>query len=145
MTDEQADILRAAAVLGRSFDYRMLVGVSQQPEVAVLNALRAFVQDQLMDEEVSGRYRFRHALTREAIHDDLIAPERERLHACAADWLRSQLFPDKHDPAYHLMAAGHWDEAGPRALQGAPAAEADKAYADTAQLYEAVAATMAGP
>src|SRR5947208_3214468 len=94
MSEEQADILRAAAVLGRSFDYRMLVGVSQQPVAAVLNALRSFVQDQLMDEETSGLYRFRHALTREAIHDDLIAPERERLHACAADWLRTQLFPD---------------------------------------------------
>ena len=138
MSEEQADILRAAAVLGRSFDYRMLVGVSQQPAAAVLNALRSFVQDQLMDEEVSGRYRFRHALTREAIHDDLIAPERERLHACAADWLRSQLFPDKHDLAYHLMAAGHWDEAVPVALEAARAAEADKAYADTAALYERI-------
>src|SRR5439155_128307 len=101
------------------------VGVSQQPAAAVLNALRSFVQDQLMDEEVSGRYRFRHALTREAIHDDLIAPERERLHACAADWLRSQLFPDKHDLAYHLMAAGHWDEAVPIAIEAAQAAQAD--------------------
>src|SRR5438132_1223077 len=145
MTDEQADILRAAAVLGRSFDYRMLVGVSQQPEAAVLNALRAFVQDQLMDEEVSGRYRFRHALTREAIHDDLIAPERERLHACAADWLRSQLFPDKHDLAYHLMAAGHWDEAVPVAIEAARAAEADKAYADTAMLYERIVEHVPDP
>src|SRR5947208_2184910 len=138
MSEEQADILRAAAVLGRSFDYRMLVGVSQQPVAAVLNALRSFVQDQLMDEETSGLYRFRHALTREAIHDDLIAPERERLHACAADWLRTQLFPDKHDLAYHLMAAGHWDEAVPVAIEAARAAEADKAYADTAALYERI-------
>src|SRR5436309_15980086 len=114
----------------------MLVCVSQRPQASVLNALRSLVQDQLMDEEVSGRYRFRHALTREAIHDDLIAPERERLHACAADWLRTQLFPDKHDLAYHLMAAGHWDEAVPVAIEAARAAEADKAYADTAALYE---------
>src|SRR5437660_467031 len=50
MTAAQTEILRGAAVLGRSFDYRMLVGVSQRPEAAVLNALRAFMQDQLMDE-----------------------------------------------------------------------------------------------
>src|SRR5205814_9634322 len=134
--DEEADILRAAAVLGRSVDYRMLVGVSQRPEAAVLTALRSFMQDQLMDEEASGLYRFRHALTREAIHDDLIAPERERLHACAADWLRSQLFPEKHDLAYHLMAAGHWDEAVPVAIEAARAAGADKAYAGKAMPYE---------
>src|SRR5438094_6974398 len=52
MSDEEADILRAAAVPGRSFACRMLVGVSQRPQAAVLNALRSFVQDQLMDEEV---------------------------------------------------------------------------------------------
>jgi len=138
MSDEQAEILRAAAVLGRSFDYGMLVGVSRQPKETVLNALRGFVQDQLMDEEASGRYRFRHALTREAIHDDLIAPERERLHACAAEYLRQRPQIDKHDLAYHLMAAGHWGEAVPVAIEAAREAEADKAYADAATLYERI-------
>lgn len=138
MSDEQADILRAAAVLGRSFNYRMLVDVAQQSDAVVLNALRAFVQEQLMDEEASGRYRFRHALTREAIHDDLIAPERERLHACAADILRQKAPLDKHDLAYHLMAAGHWDEAVPVAIEAARDAESDRAYADSAALYERI-------
>src|SRR2546423_2116057 len=108
MTAAQTEILRAAAVLGRSFDYRMLVGVSRQAKEAVLDALTGFVPDQLMDEEAAGRYRFRHALTREAIPDDLIAPERERLHACAADLIRQQPDFRKHDPAYHPMAARHW-------------------------------------
>ena len=138
MTDVQTEILRAAAVLGRSFDYRMLVGVSRQPRDAVLDALTGFVQDQLMDEEASGRYRFRHALTREAIHDDLIAPERERLHACAAECLREQPDFDKHELAYHLMAAGHWAEAVPVAIHAAKEAEANKAYADSAHLYEKI-------
>ncbi|HEV3095888.1 MAG TPA: AAA family ATPase [Candidatus Dormibacteraeota bacterium] len=138
MTDAQTEILRAAAVLGRSFDYRMLVGVSRQPKEGVLEALTGFVQDQLMDEESSGRYRFRHALTREAIHDDLIAPERERLHACAAECLRQQPDFDKHDLAYHLMAAGHWAEAVPVAIDAAKEAEANKAYADSAALYERI-------
>ena len=138
MTAAQTEILRGAAVLGRSFDYRMLVGVSRQAKEAVLDALTGFVQDQLMDEEASGRYRFRHALTREAIHDDLIAPERERLHACAADWLRQQPDFDKHDLAYHLMAAGHWTEAVPVAIHAAKEAEGNKAYADSAHLYERI-------
>jgi len=138
MSDAQTEILRAAAVLGRSFDYRMLVGVSRQSQEAVLEALTGFVQDQLMDEETAGRYRFRHALTREAIHDDLIAPERERLHACAAECLRQQADVDKHDLAYHLMAAGHWAEAVPVAIHAAKEAEANKAYADSAHLYERI-------
>jgi class 3 adenylate cyclase len=145
MSDTQAEILRAAAVLGRSFDYRMLVGVSQHREAQVLSALRAFVQDQLMDEESSGRYRFRHALTREAIYDDLIAPERERLHAGAADWLRQELFTDKHELAHHLIAGGHWDEAVPVALAAAADAEGDKAYANAAELYERIVEHVGEP
>jgi class 3 adenylate cyclase len=136
MTEEQAEILRAAAVLGRSFDYGLLVGVSGHGRQEVLNALRSFVQDQLMDEEAPGRYRFRHALTREAIDDDMIAPERERLHVCAAGCLREQPTVNKHDLAYHLMAAGHWEEAIPVAIEAALQAEADRAYADSAMLYE---------
>jgi class 3 adenylate cyclase len=136
LSEEQANILRAAAVLGRCFDYRILVEVSRHPQPAVLVALRSFVQQQLMDEEGSGRYCFRHALTREAIHEDLIAPERERLHACAAEVLSRQPKTDRIDLASHLIAAGHWDEAVPVALQAATEAEADKAFADSAELYE---------
>jgi len=138
MSDAQADIVRAAAVLGRSFEYGMLVGVSGHNAQEVLGALGNFVQEQLMEEEAPGRYRFRHALTREAIHDDLIAPQRERLHACAADCLREQPQLDKHELAYHLMAAGRWDEAIPVAIEAAEEAEANKAYADTAALYERI-------
>ena len=132
---EHAEILRAAAVLGRCFDYRILVGVSKHEEPAVRGALHAFVQQQLMDEERASRYCFRHALTREAILDDLIAPERERLHACAAEVLSRQPDTDRIDLAHHLLAAGHWEEAIPVALEAATEAEADKAYADAAHLY----------
>lgn len=138
MSDEQAEILRAAAVLGRTFDYDLLVKVSGRSGPDVLSALRSFVQEQLMDEEAPGRYRFRHALTREAIHDDMIAPERERLHACAADCLKEQPTVERHELAYHLMAAMRWDEAVPVAIDAAASAESEKAYADAAHLYERI-------
>ena len=138
MSDEQAEILRAAAVLGRTFDYNLLVAVSGRSGAEVLSALRSFVQEQLMDEEAPGRYRFRHALTREAIHDDMIAPERERLHACAADRLKEQPTVERHQLAYHLMAAMRWDEAVPVAIEAAASAESEKAYADAAHLYERI-------
>jgi class 3 adenylate cyclase len=138
LPDEQADILRAAAVLGKCFDYRILVGVSNHEQPIVLDALSAFVQMQLMDEERSGRYCFRHALTREAIHDDLIAPERERLHACAAEVLAKLPDTDRIDLASHLLAAGHWVQAVPVTIQAAADAEAEHAYADAAHLYERI-------
>src|SRR5437660_1717156 len=68
LSDAQADILRTAAVLGPSFSYQTLAAVSGQSDDVVQAALHACVQQQLMEEEpnTSERYRFRHALTREA-------------------------------------------------------------------------------
>src|SRR5207244_4516839 len=43
------------------------------------------------------------------------------------------------------MAAGHWDEAVPVAIEAARAAEADKAYADTAMLYERIVEHVPDP
>jgi class 3 adenylate cyclase len=135
LEEQQANILRAAAVLGRCFDYRMLVGISGQSETTVRAALRAFVEQQLAQEEPDG-YSFRHALTREAILDDMIAPERERLHARAADQLREQPGANAMELASHLMAAARWQEAIPVALRAATDAEGRKGYLEAVHLYE---------
>jgi class 3 adenylate cyclase len=138
LSEEQAEVLRAAAVLGRTFDYETLVGVAGKPASVVLAALRSLVQQQLMEEERSGRYRFRHALTREVVHDDLIAPERQRLHLKAAEVLRSRPRTDAMELAFHLLAAGEWEQAIPVALDAADDAECRKGYAEAADLYERV-------
>ena len=48
---EHIDVLRAGAVLGRSFDYRLLVEVAESDEQTVLAALEQAVAQQLLDEE----------------------------------------------------------------------------------------------
>ena len=106
-------------------------------------ALRAAVAAQLMVVDAEGGYQFRHALVREAVHDDLLPGELARLHARYAAAIEA-------DP--HLVAAGrapaelahHWYAAhdNPRALTAAriaaDAAHGRYAYAEQARLLERV-------
>ncbi len=137
---EQAEILRTAAVLGRSFAHPTLMAVSGQDRETVRAALQTFVQLQLVegDPQAAGGYRFRHALTREAVYDDLLAPDREELHARAAMALREQPGTAPVDLAYHLVAAKRWKEAVPVCLTAAEEAQQRCGYREAAQLYEYV-------
>jgi class 3 adenylate cyclase len=138
LNQEQAELLRVAAVLGPSFSYQMLMALSGADRNQVQAALHAFVQLQLMEEDPQrgGHYRFRHALTREAIYDDLIAPQREELHARAARALRELPGASAVDLAYHLLAAGLWEEAVPACLSAAEDAERRRGFREAAELYE---------
>ncbi len=138
--EEPAEILRSAAVLGAAFSYPALVSVSGQPSGTVQSALRLFVQQQLIyeDRQVSGRYYFRHALTHEAIYDDLISPRRAELHGRAADVLAAAPQAAPVEVAHHLLAAGRWQQAVPLCLQAAQEAERRGGYREAAELYERV-------
>jgi len=133
----QAGILRCAAVLGRSFDYPTLIQLSEQDRLAVEAALQTAVQQQLLEEEPGSRhrYRFRHALTQEAIYEDLSAPTRERLHSAAADVLAEVPGTSKAEIALHLRNANRWQEAIQVTMDAAAAAEARLGYGEAAELY----------
>ncbi|MDP9442545.1 MAG: AAA family ATPase [Actinomycetota bacterium] len=67
--------LGAAAILGRQFDWE-LVGTVADMGRDVLDVLRVAVDHRLLEEDAAGSFRFRHALTREAILAQLLVPER---------------------------------------------------------------------
>jgi len=81
-----ADIIVAAAVLGRRFDWTLLPAVSGTGEREVIAALAQARGVQLIEpDQQSGRWlRFRHNLTREAIVADLAPPDRASRSATAA-------------------------------------------------------------
>jgi predicted ATPase len=133
LSEEQIAILRAASVLGADFSYAALVALSARDERAVQLAVEACVQQQLLWEE-AGRYRFRHALTREAVYEDMIAPQREALHSQGADILAGLGAPAV-EVTFHLLAAQRGDEALPLCLQAAGEAEAAYAHRDAISLY----------
>ena len=78
LTAQARGVLRAAAVLGRSFDWSLLSAVTGLADAEVVAVLRQAVSTQLLTAQADG-FRFRHALTRDAVLGDLVAPERAGL------------------------------------------------------------------
>ncbi len=138
---QHVSVLSAGSVVGRSFDLTTLAAVAGVDETVVLAALEASVTAQLLEEEdpTSGRYRFRHALTREAVYEDLIVPRRQQLHSKVADVLASRADRVAVDLANHLLMAGRYDEAVAMCVAAADDATRALAYRDAAELLERAA------
>jgi class 3 adenylate cyclase len=134
-------VMSAASVMGRSFDMTSLAAVAGVKESAVLSALEASVTAQLIEEDGSrpGHYRFRHALTREAIYEDLVTPRRQQLHSRVADALKASPGAAPVDLAHHLFMAGRNEEAVAMCVAAAGKAMEALAYHDAAELFERAA------
>jgi ATP/maltotriose-dependent transcriptional regulator MalT len=138
-------VLRVAAVGGTRFGHGLLSGVAGLGEADLESALRAIVAVQLIVVDPDGGYEFRHALVREAVHDDLLPGEHARLHARYAEAIEADpaLVPLGRAPA---EIAHHWHAAHdyPRALVAAKHAAEDAgrryAYAEQTRLLERVLA-----
>jgi predicted ATPase/DNA-binding CsgD family transcriptional regulator len=137
-------VLRIAAAGGLRISHRLLAEVAGLPEAELEEALRAAVAAQLVVAQPDGDgYEFRHALVREAVHDDLLPGEHARLHAryAAAIEARPELVGAGRAPA---ELAHHWYAAHdhPRALTAALHAATDAghhyAYAEKSRLLERV-------
>ncbi len=143
---EHIDVLRAGAVLGRSFDYRLLVEVAESDEQTVLAALEQAVAQQLLDEErdTGDRYTWRHALTQEAIAGDTVLPKRLRAHSRTADALLES-GGSPLEVASHLIAAGRAEEALDACLRAAEEAERASGFDEANGLLERVLPHVSDP
>jgi class 3 adenylate cyclase len=144
MQPAQADVLRVAAVLGRSFDDDLLREVCGQE---IEDELEAFADQQLIEEEPgrAGRYRFRHALTQQAIYESLSRRRRERLHGQAAATLRKRPNVPAVDLVQHLLRAKLAGEALPLLLEAAEDADRTHAYREAAELRQRALASTLDP
>ncbi|MGY1770439.1 helix-turn-helix transcriptional regulator [Blastococcus sp. SYSU D00813] len=77
-------VLRVAAVAGRQVRHELVAAVSGLSPAELEPALTEAVHSHLLVVSADGRYRFRHALLREAVLADLLPGERVRLHAAVA-------------------------------------------------------------
>ncbi|HEX7309542.1 MAG TPA: AAA family ATPase [Gaiellaceae bacterium] len=146
LDSEQVEVLRAAAVLGRTFDYGLLVDVAGLDERLVLDALESAVAQQLLDEgaEAGDRYSWRHALTQEAIASDTVMPKRQRIHSLAADALIDN-DGSAVAVAGHLLGAGRTDEAVVACVRAADEAERAVAFREASHLLERVLPHVSDP
>jgi DNA-binding SARP family transcriptional activator len=94
-----ADVLAAAAVLGEAFDVRLVATVTHRREDILAEILDDVVAAGLAEEAGIGRYRFAHALTRDAVYAGLGASRKARLHRSAAAALTDRHGLDSH---HHL-------------------------------------------
>ena len=107
------DVLRIAAVAGRTVDHALLAATADLSETDLNAALRDAVGAYLLASESSiAGYSFRHALTREAIYSDLLAGERQRLHVKLARAISDQSSSTGARSAVAAELAHHWYAAG---------------------------------
>ena len=101
-------VLAHAAVIGRDFDVTLLCETLAESRPAVLATLQHARELQLVDEETDERFRFRHALTREAIYDQFLQAQVRPLHRTIALALEARAAESRPiEPlAYHWWAAG---------------------------------------
>jgi DNA-binding CsgD family transcriptional regulator/tetratricopeptide (TPR) repeat protein len=132
-------VLRVAAAAGRQSGHRLLATVTDLPEPALHEALRAAVTHHVLVHDSDG-YAFRHALLEEAAYADLLPGERTALHLTLAEALSAD--PSLSGGGAAAERAHHWRAAHrmPEALAAYVAAglEAERvsAFAEAGQHFE---------
>lgn len=119
VSDAAQRILRTAATAGPSVEERLLEVVAGVEESQLYPALREAVEHHLLVVDDSGHgYAFRHALTRDALYDDMLPGERVRLHTAYGTALSSDPTLLGEDGNVAATLAHHWYAALdlPRAL-----------------------------
>ena len=79
--------------------------MSGASDEALLAAIEQGQAAQLIEETEDDRYRFRHALLREALYEEMVALRRRLWHRIVAESLESQPLPDPDSIAYHYGQA----------------------------------------
>ncbi|MFV0281406.1 MAG: ATP-binding protein [Rhodoblastus sp.] len=115
LPEGQADIVRAAAVLGNVAPHRLLAAAcGYEPDQATMQALED--ADFLYLDAASGGLRFKHGITRDSVYDSIGLAQRRTLHRRVAEALVSRASgADRDDTlealAYHSFGAGDWRNA----------------------------------
>jgi predicted ATPase len=106
LSDENRELLQIAAVIGQDVPVDLWQQVSGASDDALIGAIEQGRAAQLLEEVGGTSYRFRHALLREALYEEVIAFRRRIWHRQIAE-VRSNLpNPDPDLVAYHFQQAG---------------------------------------
>jgi DNA-binding CsgD family transcriptional regulator/tetratricopeptide (TPR) repeat protein len=112
-------LLRTASVAGRAVPDRLLAEVAVMSEAELFGVLREAVENHLLlVDHAAHSYAFRHALTRDAVYEDMLPGERGHLHAAYGEALTRDRTLAGDAAAVPAALAHHWYAALdlPRAL-----------------------------
>ncbi|HWE09684.1 MAG TPA: AAA family ATPase [Solirubrobacteraceae bacterium] len=145
-------VLRVAAAAGARVRHRLLVAAAPLDGDALVAGLREAVAHHVLVQDAGDTYRFRHALLREAIADDLLPGERGPLHAALGRALAEDPGLSVSGRGVAAELAAHWSaahdlpaafaasaQAGVEAERMAAFAEANAHFERAAELWDAVA------
>lgn len=141
LPEDTRRLVELVAVLGRPASHRLLETATGWHGRQLSERLRPAVEHHLLVEDRDGRCTFRHALTQEAVSEELLASERAALHRTVAETLSAhrQLAASENVDA---ELAHHWDAAHmPAATVRSSLAAAERAthmgaYAVALEHYE---------
>jgi predicted ATPase len=113
LDENESRVLAAAAVIGRSFNFQMLAGISQIDVDELFTVIEKAQQMGIIVPSAEGPERpftFGHELVRQTLLAGISDPRQQRLHAGVADAIE-RLYPDAAneragDIADHLLKAG---------------------------------------
>ncbi|WP_344824146.1 ATP-binding protein [Actinocorallia longicatena] len=142
LPEETQELLRIASSGGARIEHRLLAVVSGLGEVGMTRDLRPAVAANILTVDGDG-YCFRHALIREAVHEDLLPGEHTRLHTRFAEALEDDptLVPPGRaaaELAHHWYAAHNTEWALISAWRAAAESDKAAAYASVLRFLERV-------
>ncbi len=137
-TPEERRVVAQAAVIGRTFDLRLLATTLASEPDGLLPTLRRARDFQLIEEIEPMLFRFRHGLTREAIYGNFLRSELQLLHRTLAVTLESMPESDRsiEGLAYHWWAAGNGKRSATYNELAGDAAARVHAHEDAIAFYE---------
>jgi class 3 adenylate cyclase/tetratricopeptide (TPR) repeat protein len=146
LEDEAKQVLKAAAVIGRTFFHRVLEGVTAagrrlDESIARLRGAELIDEKPLAPEL---EYVFRHPLIQQAAYDSLLEDRRRQLHRrvgeCIEGLFEGRLEPFHSTLAYHYARAADAEKARTYLFRAAEQADRLAADEEALELYNAVIA-----
>jgi tetratricopeptide (TPR) repeat protein len=140
VSEPTTEVLRSAAILGKTFEFSELAAVAEQSEDELLDALDEAVAAQLLETGAGEAVVFTHDKIREVLYHELNPIRRRRLHSRVAEGLEALRERGGRvaveDLAHHFVEGGCLDKGYDYAMQAAADAAALYAYTDALRLYE---------
>ena len=135
---EAQEVLRMAAVLGRSIDLELLAAASPEHDSQVSHAMELGIEEQVLVRATDrhAAFRFRHELVRSVMAEQVASPEARAAHAACAAVLEARSNADPSELAYHWDAADEAEAALEWHVKAGFDTEARHAYEAALRHYE---------
>ncbi len=131
---DSRSVADAAAVIGCSFEFDLLVDIMERSADPVDSGLRELCDHHLLVRLSETKFDFRHALLRDALYDSIPLPQRRRMHAAVAEASeRAGIRPSYLSEQFELAQLP--ERAFPHAVAAAEDAARISAHREAAELF----------